>query len=121
MAKAVLVINDVDFVVWLPENGLNYTTVERVMRSVVFTNGKQLRKAVNKQKIDVALFDMDDSELFKVENALMHQPCVVSYTDKKGIIHTGEYFYATPVSARVSKVVGNTTYWTGISFSLEEQ
>lgn len=120
--RVMLEINDVDFHDWLAEDGIKYSPIERVKRSVVCMNGKEFRKTIEKQKLDVTLLDMPDEELAKAEAALAKAyPARVNYMDKKGVEHTGVLFYPSGISANIKKVIGTITYWTNITFSLEEQ
>lgn len=115
-------VNGVDFTQWIAENGLTFSPVERIKRSVITMDGTDHRASINKQQLDIQFMDMPDSELGLVENALsLANPALVDYTDKSGIEHTGVPFYFTGVSAGAKRVIGKTTYWTDLSLSLEEK
>ena len=117
-----LKINNVDFTQWLAEGGLNFSPIERVKRSVITMDGTDHRASISKQKLDLQFMDMPDSELTLLERALeLANPALVDYTDKRGIEHTGVPFYFSGVTAGAKKVIGNTTYWTELSLSLEEK
>ena len=122
--RAQLVINGVDFADWLAEDGIQYSSVDRLRRSVVTLDGTEHRAMINKLKMDVTLMDLPGDELAKVEAAFSYpnpNPALVNYTDKSGISHTGAPFYSSGVTAGARRVIGNTTYWSGITFSLEER
>lgn len=120
--RVVLTINEVDFTPWIAENGLKYSPVERTKRSVITLDGTEHRKTIEKRQIDVTLLDMPDEELIQVEAALSYaNPALVDYTDKNGVLYTGVQFYTTNPLAETKKVIGNTTYWENISFSMEQK
>jgi hypothetical protein len=128
--RPTLVINGVDFKDWIEEDGIKYSTVDRVKRSVVTLGGTDYRKTIEKDKLDITLLDMPDSlivdgneiGLQAVEAALnLARPAIVNYTTKKGVSRTGIAFYQSSISPTAHKVIGDTTYFTGISFTLEER
>lgn len=125
-----LVINGVDFKDWIKEDGIKYSKVERVKRSVVTLAGTDYRKTIEKDKLDITLLDMPDScivngeeiGLQAVEAALaIAYPAIVTYKTKTGVERTGIAFYQSSINPTAHKVIGDTTYFTGISFSLEER
>lgn len=117
-----LIINGVDFKDWLAENGIKYSPIERVKRSVVCMNGKEVRYTIEKQKLDITLLDLPDNELTLAENALtLLYPAIVTYSDKNGTDHIDVPCYPSGISANVEKVIGQMTYWNNILFSLEER
>lgn len=117
-----LEINGVDFKPWLAENGLKYSSVERVSRSIVTIDGTDHRKSIKKRRIDVTLYDLPDSELIAAENAIaMQSPAMVNYTDKNGIEKTGVLCYISDPETVAKSVVADTTYWGETTFVIEER
>lgn len=117
-----LTINGVDFTQWIAEDGIAISPIERIRKSVVVLSGTEHRTTIEKDKIDVILLDLPDDEYKKAVNAIKASyPAVVTYGNQAGQIRSSVLFYPTSPSAKAKKVVGNTTYWSGISFSLEEK
>ena len=117
-----LEINGVDFSSWIEEDGITQSPIERVKRSIVTMDGTEYRTIIEKQKLDVKLLDMPDSELEQVIAAIaLHYPALVTYTSKNGQTYSSVPFYATTPTAKVKKVYGSLTYLGDISFSLEEK
>lgn len=117
-----LTINGVDFTSWIAEDGLSFSTIERIRKSITVLSGTEYRATIEKTKIDVNLLDLPDKEFAKAINALkINYPAIVTYGDKDNRIRSSIRFYASSPTAKAKKVVGNTTYWSGISFTLEEK
>lgn len=121
--KASLTINNVSFNDWIIENGIRYSVAERVVKTVVTMDGTKHERKVLKDILEVELFDMPDSELYLVESALSSaNPALVSYTTKAGVSRSSVPFYVTSrISPTAKKVIGNSTYFTGLSFTIEEK
>lgn len=120
--RVVLIINAVDFTPWIAENGIRYSSVNRLERSVITLDGTKHKKTIEKNKLDVTMFDIPDEELAQIEDALLcANPALVDYTDKRGILYTGVPFYTTPPDAMAERVIGNTTYFGNVTFSMEEK
>lgn len=120
--RVVLTINDVDFTKWIAENGIRYSSIERLERSVITLDGTKHKKVIEKNKLDITMFDIPDEELAEIEDALAHvNPAMVDFTDKRGILHTGVLFYTSAPEATAQQVIGNTTYFGNVTFSIEEK
>ena len=117
-----LIVNGFDMGPYIQSDGLTESPIERIKKSVVVMDGTEYRTTIEKIKIDVKLLDMPDNELRPIENAIaLHYPAIVTYTSKKGRTYSSVPFYPTTPTANAKKVLGDTTYWSGISFTLEEK
>lgn len=120
--RVVLSINDVDFTPWIAENGIRYSSINRLTRSVITLDGTKHQKSVEKNKLDIAMLDIPDEELAQIEEALLcANPALVDYTDKRGVLYTGVPFYTTAPEATAERVIGSTTYFGNVTFSMEEK
>lgn len=121
--KASLTINNVSFNDWIKENGIRYSVAERVVKTIVTMDGTKHERKILKDILEVDLFDMPDSELYLVESALSSaSPALVSYTTKSGLSRSSVPFYVTSsISPTAKTVIGNSTYFTGLSFTIEEK
>lgn len=119
--RVMLTINGVDFTPWVEEDGITQDYVERQTRSVVTLDGTEHRKCIKKRSMNVTLLDLPDYALSAAEQALTTTPGSVDYTDKRLGNRYGILFHISGESAGAKKVIGDTTYWSGISFTLEEK
>lgn len=116
-----LTINSVDFTAFVAEEGITFGTIPRVQRSVVTLDGTELRKEIVKRSLDVELIEtITDAHLHPLVTALGTSPATVIYTDRDGTEKTGT-FYVAGLSADAKKVIGATTFYTGVKFALEEK
>lgn len=117
-----LIVNGFDMGPYIKSEGLTISPIERIRKSVVVLDGTDHRTIIEKVKIDIELLDMPDNELTLVVNAIaLHSPAIVTYTDKNGRTYSSVPFYATTPTVKAKRVLGNSTYWSGISFALEEK
>lgn len=112
-------INSVDFSPYLRENGVQQYTVTRNARSVVTMDGTLFRSAVEKVGLRVQLREVRDKNLADLTAALSQQ-VPVKYTDRK-LGDVTKTFYVTGLTATTKTVRGGNTYWSGVSFTLEER
>lgn len=118
--QIVLTINGVDFTPWLAENGLEYSSVERIRRSVITMDGTDHRSVKEKRQIDVTMYDLPDSELTLAERAIhLAFPAIVSFTDKDDTLRSNIACYVTDPKVTAQKVVGGITYWGSAKFTIE--
>lgn len=118
--QAKLIINGVDFTPWILEEGMEQYELTRQERSVVGLDGIDYRSWVAKRGISVSLTRMKDTTWHSLLDALRTRPATVEYIDDA----TGEarkLFYVSAPSATTRVVRGNTTYFGGGSFTLEEK
>lgn len=118
--RAKLIINGVDFTPWVLEEGLEQYEILRQERSVVTLDGVDYRSSAVKRGMSVSLTRMKDDTWHRLLGALRTRPVRVEYVDD---LH-GEMqklFYVSGPTATTRAVRGNTTYYGGGSFSLEEK
>ena len=111
--RAKLIINGVDFTPWVLEEGLEQYEILRQERSVVTLDGVDYPGAA----LSMAIVPDTWRRLL---GALRTRPVRVEYVDD---LH-GEMqklFYVSGPTATTRAVRGNTTYYGGGSFSLEEK
>lgn len=117
-----LIVNGFDLTPYIPEEGIIQSPIERVRKSVVVMDGTEYRTMIEKTKLDVNLLDMPDNEFTPIVAAVgSRYPAIVTYTNKNGRTYSSVSFYQTTPTAKAKKVIGDTTYWSGISFTLEEK
>lgn len=118
-----LIINGIDFTPWIAADGITQGVLPRVRQSIVALDGTEIRKEVEKQSIGVRLVDtVTDARAAALIGALKSaQPAAVTYTSKDGMTHNSVRFYVSGLTGGEKTIVGGTTYWSGISFSLEER
>ena len=114
-----IVINNTDFSPWIVEDGLGFSDIYRQSRDVTVLNGTLFRSQVKKQGISISLVELRDSTLALLESALT-SPASVQYTLTTGYT-ASKTFYLTNYSRGVKRVKGGNTYYSGVSFELEEK
>lgn len=114
-----VIINNVDFSPWIVEDGLNFSDIYRQSRDVTVLNGTLFRAQVKKLKIGISLVELRDNTLFTLEAALT-SPATVQYSLTNGQTVT-KTFYVSGYSRGVKTVKGGNTYYSGVSFELEEK
>jgi len=118
--KARLIINGVDFTPWILEEGLEQYEIVRQDRSVVALDGVEYRTGVVKRGINVSLTRMRDATWYRLLEALRIRPAAVEYIDDT-LGEASKLFYVSAPSATTRMVRGNTTYFGGGTFTLEEK
>ena len=118
-----LIINGTDFTPWIEEDGIAQEPIYRVRRSVVTLDGTELRTEIEKQLISVNLVKtITDDRAAELMTALRSsRPAVVTYTTKDGVTRSGISFYVSGPTGKEKRIVGGTTVWSGVSFTLEEK
>ena len=118
-----LIINGTDFTPWISEGGITQGVLSRVRRSIVALDGTEIRKEIEKQSIGVQLVEtVTDARAAELIGALKSaQPASVTYTGKDGVTRTSVLFYVSGLSGGEKKIMGTTTFWSGIAFTLEER
>ena len=114
-----VIINNVDFSTWIVEDGLSFSDIYRQSRDVTVLNGTLFRSQVKKLKIGISLVELRDNTLFTLESALT-SPATVQYSLTNGQTVT-KTFYVSGYSRGVKTVKGGNTYYSGVSFELEEK
>lgn len=118
--RAKLIINGVDFSPWILKEGLEQYEILRQERSVVGLDGIDYRSSVVKRGMNVSLTRMKDDTWRRLLGALRQRPARVEYVDDK-YGDMMKLFYVSSPSATTRMVLGNTTYYGGGSFTLEEK
>ena len=117
--QTVLTINGVDFAPWLIEDGLEYSEDYRQSRDVVTLDGNLYRSQITKITLDVELVEIRDSTLATLETALT-SPASVQYSTRDGTT-VSRTCYVSDISYTAKTVRGGNTYYSGVSFTLEER
>lgn len=118
--EAKLKVNGVDFSRWIKVEGLQFERVSRQSRDVTTMDGTLYRTEITKQAISVELVEMRDNTLALLKTGLLTSPATVEATDDNGQTVTGTYYVSGP-SYTAKTVRGGNTYFSGVSFELEEQ
>ena len=113
-----LTINGVDFAPWVAENGLTRSPLVRQGRSIVVLNGTEYRTDVRKHSLEVQLVELRDNTLSTLTAALS-SPATVLFTDNQGN-DLSRTMYVTGPTEPAKTVRGGNTYYSGVSFTLEE-
>ena len=120
--KASLTINAVSFNDWLAEDGIKYSVIERSSRTVVALDGTEYRRSIKKDHLEVDLLDLPSSEYSKVEAAIASaSPALVTYVTKAGVLRSSIPFYVSSPQPTAHRVIGDETYFSGISFDMDEK
>lgn len=114
-----LTINGVNFAPWVAEGGMSYSPLVRQSRSIVVLNGTEYRTDVRKHSWTVQLVELRDNTLATLAAALT-SPATVLFTDKAGN-DLSRTMYVTGPDYTAKTVRGGNTYYSGVSFTLEEK
>lgn len=117
--EAKLIINNVDFSGWIAEDGLSYSQIVRQGRDVTVLDGTLYRSEIIKWGIDVELVELRGSTLAVLKQAFITSPATVQFTTPAGDTLTRS-MYISDQSETAKTVRGGNTYYSGISFALEE-
>lgn len=105
---------------YMAKNGLSFSTIKRVAKTITTMDGKEHRKYVDKNSISVSLFEVDNATKAMIEYYLFRvTPAVVTFEGAYDS-YNGEY-YVTGWSPKVKTVEGGIAYYDGLSFTLEEK
>ena len=114
-----MIINGVDFSPYLKQNGVTQYEITRNTKSITTMDGTLYRSAVRKVGLRVPLVGVRDATLARLQAALT-SPAAVTYTDKVSGV-TEKTFHVSAPTATAAKVEGGNTWWSAISFTMEEQ
>ena len=118
--EAKLVINGVDFAPWCKSGGIQQQYASRRSREVVATDGTVYRKEIRKRHLTVSLVEMRDASARRLLAALRTSPASVTYTDAEYGDLVKQFLISSPKET-AKTVTGGNTYWSGISFTMEEK
>ena len=124
--EAKLVINGVDFAPWCKSGGIQQQYAIRRSREVVATDGTVYRKEIKKRQLTVSLVEMRDATADGntmppvLLAALRASPGRVTYTDAEYGEQLKLFLISSPQET-AKTVTGGNTYWSGISFTMEEK
>ena len=118
--RAILIINGIDFGPDLRSEGLIQTEITRQGRAVVDLNGTSYRAGIIKRGISAELVEVRDEVWYRLAAALRERPVQVRYIhDRLGeVVKT---FYVSGPSAAARTVRGRHTWFSNVSFELEEK
>lgn len=117
--QAALTVNGYDFARWAQAEGIQQYDILRQSREVVALDGTAYRAQVRKAGLRVALTEVRDVTLAAMTAALAVSPAAVTFTGRNGAEQTRR-FYVTGPEAAEKIVRGGITYWSGVTFTLEE-
>ena len=117
--EAKLIINGVDFAPWCKSGGIQQQYAIRRSREVVATDGTVYRREIKKRHVSVSLMAIRDATLRRLSAALK-SPATVTYTDLE-YGNLTKSFVVSALQATEKTVLGGNTYWSGISFTMEER
>lgn len=111
-------INGVDFAPWIKEGGVQQTDLIRNQRSVVTMDGVLHTGGVVKRQITTQLLELRDVTA-KTLLAALTNPATVTYTDEARGDVTGT-FWITARTGTAYQVAGGITWWSNVSYTMEE-
>lgn len=117
--QARLTVNGCELARWAQAEGIRQYDILRQSREVVALDGTAYRTQVKKRGISVTLTELRDVTLREISAALAASPAAVTYTDRTGAEMTRSFHVSGPEAAEKT-VRGGITYWSGVSFTLEE-
>lgn len=117
--QANLTVNGFDFARWAQGDGVRQYDIVRQGREVIALDGASYRSQVLKRGISVALTEVRDATLAAMTAALAVSPATAVYTDRTGVEMTRR-FYVSGLEGAEKTVRGGVTYWSGVTFTLEE-
>lgn len=112
-------INGVDFTPWLAENGVSFSPIVRQGRDIVFLNGILSRKQVEKRGLSLQLVTLRDATLDRLREAASGLCSVVISGSGQSAVPRDYYVSGFGYTAKT--VRGGNTYYSGVSFELEER
>lgn len=120
--KASLVINGFSIGPYIKQDGIKFSKVQRNSKQVTTWDGTLYEFGVSKNKFDVNLMSMPDSEWQTICGYLyLRQPALVTYSDLDANVSYQGYFYVKDVTKTAHKAYGTTTEISNPSFTLEEK
>ena len=112
-------INGVDFTPWLTEGGVSFSPIVRQGRDIVFLNGVLSRKQVSKRGLSLSLVTLKDTTLERLREAADGLcTVIVSGARESGVPRE---YYVSGFAYAAKTVRGGNTYYSGVSFDLEER
>lgn len=113
-------INDVDFTPYVAQRGMEWEDIVRKSRAVTVLNGASYRAEIVKRRGMVQLVSLPDRVWSRLRAALAQRPARVEYREANGedIVKT---FYVEGLREPIRTVEGGNTFYSGISFQLEEK
>ena len=106
---------------YIAADGVDVSTVVRVEKSITTLDGTLYSKGVDKWQLNITCLDMSDSQWQTLCSWLKPSPIQIMYTNlDTGATVTG-YFYVKDKKRKAKKTIGQMTYLTGLSFTLEEK
>ena len=118
--EAKLINNGVDFSPWVAEDGIGYGVEYRQGRDVVVLNGTLYRAQIEKYTLDVSLVELRDNTMVTLKLAMLTNPATVQFTTPSGETLTRSCYLSDP-SEGAKTVKGGNTYYSGVSFTVEER
>lgn len=120
--KASLVINGFSIGPYIKQDGMKISKSVRNAKTVTTWDGTLYEFSVEKNKIDVSLMSMPDSEWQTICGYLrLRTPALVSYSDLETGITYQSYFYVKDIAETAHKAYGSTTEIGEPTFYLEEK
>ena len=99
---------------------MQQTDIVRRSRSVTTMDGTLHLHQTIKRGISVSLLEVRHETLMTIAQALT-SPATVDYTDKTTGDRTGVVFYVSGPEATEKVIRGGNTYWSVVTFALEEK
>ncbi len=119
--KTYLKIDDFDLSKWILRGGLKFSNIERRASSFVTLDGTDHSAALILRGITVTCGDMSESTCEEIYSRLQNKYVSVSYVDPARGEVEDAYFKVTAASIAAKVVEGNRTFYSGLSFTLEER
>lgn len=116
--KTVLTINDLDFLPFLAEDGIQYNQENRLERSVITLNGRLHKKERRAFTITVNCLAVTDTALSMMLGALSVSPAQVSFVERETQSIWSGLCYVGGISYTESQMMDHGTVIKELTFTL---
>lgn len=116
--KTVLTINNLDFLPFLAEDGIQYSQENRLERSVITLNGRLHKKERRAFPMNVTCLAVTDEALSMMLGALSVSPAQVSFVERETQAVYNALFYVDGISYTESQMMEHGTVIKELTFTL---
>lgn len=119
--KQYIKLNEVDISKWIARNGIRFSNVERRASSYTTLDGTDRSAAIILRGMTVSCVTMSEATAKTIFSLLQSRYVQVSYVDPAKGERTGVWFKASNASIAAKVVEGGRTFYSGLTFTLEER
>ena len=116
--KTVLTINDLDFLPFLAEDGIQYNQENRLERSVITLNGRLHKKEKRSFSMSVTCLAVTDEALSMMLGALSVSPAQVLFVERETQSIWSGLYYVDGISYTESQMMDHGTVIKELTFTL---